>query len=313
MYRKPNFFIVGAAKSGTTSLYKYLSSHPEVYFSPIKEPNYFSTDIDPHAFNKTYRKYTPVIYNDPPPEYHRLPNYQVGFVRNKNYYNALFAGATTEKVLGEASTSYLYSEEAAKNIYAYNPEARIMIMLRNPIERAFSHYLMALKYGFTKLTFRNALESDQKKKNKGWGISELFIELGMYYNQLLRYYQVFPHSQIKVLLFDDFVSNTQTILRECENFLHIRACQCSIDKPKYNPAQIPKYKTLNNFVTHTGIKKVFNAIFPDKFSQFLKSKVYIDDKPSLSVADKKYLLTVYRAEIEKTSELIGKDLSGWLK
>src|SRR6056297_944384 len=139
--KTPNLFIVGAAKAGTTSLYHYLKSHGDVYFSPVKEPNYFSTDIKTAEFTSIYKRNVDVVPKD---FYNKKPekNIQLSFIRDENRYRNLFQWVNGKSVVGECSTSYLYSKEAAENIIKFNPKAKIIIVLRNPAERTFSHYLM---------------------------------------------------------------------------------------------------------------------------------------------------------------------------
>ena len=152
---KANFFLVGAAKSGTTSVYDFLNRHPEVYMSPVKEPNYFSSDIKIDEFSETYRK-TTFLDTEFYFSNEELPPLQLTFVREEKQYERLFEKVETEKVIGECSTSYLFSAKAAEEIHAYNPNAKIVMLLRNPIKRAYSHYIMALKYGFTHKDFLKA-------------------------------------------------------------------------------------------------------------------------------------------------------------
>ena len=125
----PSFFIVGAPKAGTTSLYHYLEEHPEVYMSPIKETNFFSSK----------QMQEQELYYDATP------------IQSKNQYLELFKDVSQEKQVGEASVSYLYYTGVAKKILEFNPKAKIVIMLRNPVERAFSHYLMDKRLGYLHL------------------------------------------------------------------------------------------------------------------------------------------------------------------
>jgi len=129
----PNFFIVGAPRAGTTSLYFYLKQVPEVYLSPVKEPNYFSVKIIPD-------------------DHYLLP------IRNKKNYLKLFEKVKDEKAIGEASPSYLEDPETPYLISQDVSDARIIAILRDPVERAFSHYLMMVSQGFEKLSFRKALD-----------------------------------------------------------------------------------------------------------------------------------------------------------
>ena len=310
---KPNFFIVGAAKAGTTSLYEYLKQHPDIYFSPVKEPNYFSTDIDTDQFSSTYRKNT-ILDTESYFSQYPLPTLQLTFVRKSEHYRRLFEEVNNEQAIGEASTSYLFSTEAAANIYHYNPNARILAILRNPVRRAYSHYLMALRYGHTDMGFYEAIKTDYQKTNKGWGISELFIELGLYFRQLKRYYDIFPPHQIKVLLFDDLVSRPEKVLQECYNFLGVEQ-RLPDSFASFNQAQVPRHKSFNKLMTQWGIKKILKNYLPHPLQEKIKSKLFSIAQPGKEIDGKSeaFLHEIYDEDILKTSRLIEKDLSGWLK
>lgn len=310
---KPNFFIVGAAKAGTTSLYEYLKTHPEIYFSPVKEPNYFSTDIKTEHFSTTYRKNT-ILDTENYFSQSQLPPLQLTFVRKPEHYRRLFENVNNEKAIGEASTSYLYSTRAAANINDYNPDARILAILRNPIRRAYSHYLMALRYGHTDMDFHEAIKTDYLKTDKGWGISELFIELGLYYQQLKRYYDTFPSGQIKVLLFDDLVNQPEKVLQECYSFLGVET-RLPGSFGSFNQAQVPRHKSFNKFMTQWGIKKILKDYLPLTLREKLKSKLFSTARAGQEMDDKTeaFLHEIYNEDILKTSRLTGKDLTGWLQ
>lgn len=312
--QRPNFFIIGAAKSGTTSLYEYLNQHPDIFFSPIKEPNYFSTDIRIENFSATYRKNnhldTDNYFNNK-----ELPKLQLSFIRDKNQYLALFNGINGERALGECSTSYLFSYEAAANIKQFNPDSRIIAILRNPIERAFSHYLMALRFGYTCLSFHQALEEDMRQPVKGWGISELFLELGQYYQQLKRYYDTFPANQIRIYLYDDLKTNTNGLINSLQQFLNVEPKTIETCK-KHNQALIPKYKGLNKILVDLGIKNLLSKVLPDKTANKIKNVYFSNDDADMPVMendDKQFLRDVYRDDIRKTARLIDRNLEFWLE
>src|SRR5947207_5839854 len=200
----PNFFIVGAAKSGTTSLYEYLKLHPEVYMAPIKETHHFSTDIDNTKFRPNYSR---SLNKDLSKflESEMEEGIFHAFVKDWNEYVQIFKKVKDEKAIGEVTNSYLYSSTAAKNIREKFPNAKIIMMLRNPADRAFSHYLMDLRIGYETEDFMSALKKDMARNPKGWGISNLYVEVGMYSEQVKRYLETFPESQRCIYLFDDFV------------------------------------------------------------------------------------------------------------
>ena len=149
--RKPNFFVVGAPKAGTTSLYHYLRQHPDIYMSPIKEPRFFSLEARPMNFEPSYQMRA-IRQAEEVHEYLQGPmvgKCPSGIVYEWPDYLRLFAAATTERAVGEASASYLWSKTAASAIASRIPRARILMVLRSPAERAFSQYMNAVSDGLT--------------------------------------------------------------------------------------------------------------------------------------------------------------------
>lgn len=307
---KPDFFIVGAAKSGTTSLYHYLRQHPDIYFSPIKEPNYFSSDIDVSKFSSIYKRNT-ILDTKKYFASNNLENLSITFVRSFENYERLFEQGGKFKTRGEGSTSYLYSKDAAQNIFDYNPRSKIIVILRNPMERAFSHYKMALRSGHTKLSFKAAVEKDLKVKNKAWGISELFIDLGLYYDQLKRYYSIFPADQIKVFLFSDFKKYKEKVLKESFEFLEVENIKVE-DKTIYNPAKSPQNIWFNYYLTRMGLKNLLKKLVPESIIHSIKKSFLKPDKTILTEKDFNFLLNIYEDDIKKTASLINQDLNSWL-
>lgn len=309
---KELLFIIGAAKAGTTTLQALLKKHPEIFFSPIKEPNHFCTDIKVEIFSKEYKRNTFLDIDRYFSEAELKP-LQLSFVKDRQQYLQLFEAAKPEhKYLAEASTSYMYSEDAANEIFNFNPESKILAILRNPADRAFSHYLMGLRYGYTTKNFREEIESDQAQKEKGWGISKLYLELGFYYEQLNRYFEVFPNEQIKVVLFDDFVKEPTKVLHDIYNFLGLDIIDLDIVE-KENTAVVPKNYKLNSLVSKLGIKSFLKNILGDKAQSKLKSGFFKnEDLPGLSNEDRKFLIEIYKEDIVKTASIINRSLDNWL-
>src|SRR5215469_13417957 len=149
----PSFFIVGAANSGTTSLYGYLKQHPDVFMPALKEPHYFA-QVTPSHKQRHLRT----------------------IIRNQAAYLRLFHRADGCKAIGEASPSYLWDANAPYRIARAIPDAKIIILLRDPVERAYSHYLMDVREGLQDLAFAAALKKDWAQQNKGWSVSQLYVE-----------------------------------------------------------------------------------------------------------------------------------------
>ena len=192
-----NFFVIGAAKCGTTTLYARLSQHPEVFLSPLKEPNYYSrSDLNPARFSKAFKANTKLDLTDYLAQSDPLPEMQVGFVRDEGQYARLFSGATdAHRVVGECSTSYLWSPSAPAALHAAHPDAKIVVALRDPVERIYSHYLMARKYGFVKGSVVEAVKADLAHPDPSWGRSELFVELSLYEAQIKGWQAYFPEAK----------------------------------------------------------------------------------------------------------------------
>ncbi|MCE2495325.1 MAG: sulfotransferase [Flavobacteriales bacterium] len=303
---KVNFFLIGAAKCGTTALYERMKHHPEIYLSPLKEPNYWSTDIDIAQFSAAFKANTPLdlsayLLQEP------LPEKPVGFLRNEGHYARLFDAVQNEKMVGECSTSYLYSEVAAERIAKAHPDAKILVVLRDPVERLFSHYLMARKYGFVTEDLKVAVDRDFSRENKGWGRSELFVELGLYGKQLERWYEHFGRSQIKVLFTPQL--NEEDTYSELYEWLGVgenRAAGTKIkNEEKTNSAGLARFEGLNKWLTDSGLKKALGAIVPLNFKRKLLNLYYTDvNLPTLSEADRKYLSGFYAKDKERLEAVL---------
>ena len=241
-----NFFIVGAAKGGTTTAFERLNNRDDVYLSPLKEPNFYSTDIDIEKFSTEFKSNTRLDLSD-------------------SEYDQLFKPAPeSAKIIGECSTSYLWSTEAPEKIAKAHPNAKILIMLRDPISRLYSHYMMARKYGFTSLSLIDAVEKDIAHPQKGWGSSELFVELGMYTDQISRYKSSFPEDQIKIMLTSDLRNPHKWL--ELVDWLGLprnKEPQNVKDKSRdANTAGLPRFESLNRALTKGGVKQKLGHFIP---------------------------------------------------
>ena len=188
----PDFFVVGAARSATTSLHYYLQQHPEIVMSATKEPNHFVFDHDD-------RPARPLIES---------PSIIAKSVADRAAYEALFAGARPTQRLGEASPLYLYVPEAAANIQAEVPDARIIALLRNPIDRAYSHHMHIhrLPREETVPAFRRACADEIANADDGsrYGVGSHVLRMGRYAEQLERYLDRFGRESVAVLAYESF-------------------------------------------------------------------------------------------------------------
>ena len=307
----PNFFIVGAAKAGTTSLYAYLKQHPDVYMSPIKEPNYFSSDIDASSFTWDYRIRLPRDL-DAYFKRRKLKELHIAHIARLDHYCRLFENSHNKTARGEASVSYLYSSKAAENIKLQIPDAKIIMVLRNPIERAYSHYLMDLRDGFTSLPFKKALEADRATIRKGWGLCHLYIELGMYYEQVKRFTDIFPIENVRIYLYED-LTDIKVLMKDTYRFLSVDDAFIPNIETKHNAAMIPKNAKINYYLKNSPLKFISHS-FPNYIIDHLRKYLMSDRRPeAIPSEDKNELKSIYKNDIEKLEGLINRDLSSWVK
>jgi len=198
--------IIGAAKSGTSSLADYLGQHPDVFVSRIKEPNYFAL--------AGMRLPTA----GPGPDRVRYKLLYQYSVTDWAQYQAMFAAARDERAIGEGSVRYLYYKDAPARIRQALPDVRLVAILRDPVQRLFSHYCMNRQFQLEPLGLEAALEHEQERIAADWGWDWHYASVGMYSEQLARYYALFPREQIKVFLYDEFVQDPHRVYREiCEH------------------------------------------------------------------------------------------------
>ncbi|WP_428658502.1 sulfotransferase family protein [Runella sp.] len=280
--KKVNLFIVGAAKCGTTSLYNYLSEHPSVFMSPVKEPHFFSE-----------------VYQEKPIKIIKEKRYHSVVINDLDQYNSLFDDCINESVIGEASTSYLWDTNAAQRIYNYNPGARIIIMLRNPIERAFSHYVMQKFTGMENLSFYDALQKDISTSNKKWGVDNIYIDLGMYQKQVEKYTSIFPKKNIKLVSFQKFKMYTKDEFDNICDFLGIErgfVTQFTV----YNESKKDKNLLITSIKSFLRNKISYDWI-PDSIKVKIKKNITNKNNENIDKAAFKLLSEVYASEIRYLS------------
>lgn len=254
---RPNLFLIGAAKSGTTSLADYLDGHPEAFICDPKEPNFF-------AF-PAHEKPTCVgpLPNDQ--LYEILLSYSV---TDPAAYEGLFAETDAYAVRGDASVRYLYNHSSAARLHAYAPTARIVAILRNPVDRLNSHYHMNVKLGVERESLPRALDLEEQRIAQGWGWDWHYVQVGMYIEQLQRYDELFAPEQIHVLIYEDFVADPQRELRNLFQFLQISA-DVSIDtSERSNVGRTPKSRRLHNALREDHpLKAVVKKLVPREIRQ----------------------------------------------
>lgn len=295
----PNFLIIGAVKSGTTSLYYYLKQHPQIYMSPTKEPSFF-------AFEESM----------PPFQGLSGRGASCDYITNIEAYRALFQEASDEIAIGEASPVYLVHPSAPERIRHHIPEVKLIAILRDPVESIYSAYLMQRLYGAESLAdFGQAIRREDADIHKPWRLRQQYIDVGFYYTHLKRYFDIFDPSQIRVYLYEDFKTNPMSVLKDIFRFLGVDATFIPDLSLKHNVGGIPKNKVWHAFFL---IRPVLRPFIPARLRQHLATNFsHLQRqgllKPPPPDSDvRAELIQIYREDILKLQDLIHRDLSRWL-
>ena len=298
----PNFLIIGTQKAGTTALARHLQQHPQIYLSSMKEPGFFD-----------FEGQKPDFCGPGDRELYRF------VITNIEAYRQLFQGGSDEIAIGEATTWYLYSPKAAERIRQHIPNAKLIVILRNPVERAYSAFMHAIRDSRETLTdFAQALQEEETRINQNWEYLWHYKQMGFYHVQLKRYFDLFNPSQIRVYLYEDLNNNPTAIIQNICQFLNVDETLIYGSLPRRNVSGLPKNKLLDYLLKKQNFK-----LFKTPFKLFLSPKmretiiVSLENrnlaKPKIPAAARSQLVKLYREDILKLQELIERDLSSWLE
>jgi hypothetical protein len=289
-----NFFIVGAAKSGTTAMHNFLRQHPQIYMPLKKEIHHFANDI--------------LKKND--------------FWLNPEPFFNIFKKAKKIQICGETSVFYMISENAASNIYKHNPNSKIIIMLRNPVEVMYSlHSQLVFNGEETLLNFNEVLELEEKRKNgdclpQNTRITKkhIYYQVVNFAEQILRFKKIFPENQIKIIFYEDFKNNTLEIIRETYNFLEVN--ENFIPKLKlYNENKKIKNKFVRKFTDFFSYKFLSHFFHVDSIEKFRDFMIKINSikehRKPLENNLKMQIISKIKHEILKLEEITNTKLNHW--
>ncbi len=289
--RKVDFIGIGAAKSGTTWLADNLRKHPQIYIPELKELTYF---------NQTLQR-LPGVTN---------PRSQ----KDLRWYHNYYADARIDQCWGEISVQYMAVEGTAQEIYNYNPNVKILAILRNPPKQVFSHYNYLLQRGVLN---SNSLKAAMKERPD-------LLASTFYYQQLKPYYDLFPRENIKVMLFDDLRSDNAELYKSYLDFLGLEHIIPDSLNASSNVTQAPKFAGLTYFIQNTRhfiTKHNLEFLIPIlrktgvvQLGTFIRDKwnvKKVDKKPKLDPELEQEMRQYYQEDIEKLETLLDRDLSAW--
>jgi hypothetical protein len=290
----PDFIVVGAAKAGTTALYWYLADHPQVFMSRVKETNYFAYGLDEGGHQ---------LYGDP--ELHHFP------ITTIDEYERSFEGAEDARAVGEASPIYLECPQSAGRIRDTIPDARIICGLRDPVDRAYSDYLMYLRSRGRRLDPARELTP-----SAAWARPDShWMQISMYHEALRRYFDVFPPERIFVFLFDDLKADQAGLVRDIYRFLGADdGFVPDFDTP-HNVGGMPASMLLERVFTNDRLRGAVDPWIPKRAADWARRTRTRNLRRAPRLPDElaKELRERFRDDIGKTAELIGRDLSLWLE
>jgi hypothetical protein len=298
--RKPDFFIVGAPRCGTTAMKTYLERHPEIFMPAVREPTFFGAD-----------RCSPL------------------YIRDERTYLSLFARTENEKRVGEKSVRYLSSKRAAAEIKEFQPSASIIIMLRNPVDMIYSYHNHLFNHGFEDLVdFKAALEAEEERKrglklpndldfSENWRV--LYRDTARYTQQVKRFLDAFGREKVHIIIFDDFVRNTAKIYRETLSFLKVNT-EFQPRFQKINSSGRMLNRMLYGLMTRPPqpVRSFVQSVMPLSLIQRaiwslinLNSRYFA--RPPLNSELKRQLQKEFLPEVEHLSKLLGRDLTHWCK
>jgi len=303
---KPNLFIVGHPRTGTSSLHNYLNQHPDVFMTSIKEPNFFASDFRIESDN-----------------YHKKSLYFP--YRTERDYLTLYVKWNNEKIAGEASATNLCSKTSAKNIFNFNPKAKIIMMFREPVDFLYSYHSAAVfSLGENYKNLKTALIVEKERRDgrcfskrviaPSWLFYSEFIK---YTEQINRFLKYFNRDQVKIIIFDDFKENTEIIFRQVLAFLDVD----SSFKPEFeivNPNKMLKWPRLKRYTLDSpyfrkALRLLFSADAYAGMKKFYKNRI-VTYKPrdTLDEDFRKELMTTYKEEVDKLGQFLKRDvISQW--
>jgi hypothetical protein len=296
----PSFLVVGAAKCGTTSLFHYFRHHPDIFIPTRKECRFFSQMSG--DFQGPGAKY------------------QNDIIRTFEEYCDLYKNANHNAVAGDISNDYLYFyEKSISAIKQYlGEDIKIIILLRNPVERAYSHYVQHLQDGTETISFRQALEDEPKREEQNWSWTFLYRKTSLYSHQVKAFSEAFEN--VRVFLFEEcWLKDKEKFLRDCFEFIDVEPIT---DIPEYRAkvSGYPKSNFVQNIFNRLGpvrrmstplLEKTIGANKTVRFRNYLRS-LNITKKP-LSREDRKDLLKYFEPDIVQLGRLLNRDMNVWIQ
>ena len=283
----PNFLVIGAGKSGTSSIYEHLADHPQVYMSPVKEPNFFAWDAQQPGR---------LVWGSAPDREYAVTDLAA--------YEGLFAGVRDEIAIGEASTVYLEAAAVPDRVVETLESPRFIVSLRNPVDRAYSGHWMAVRHGWDHPPYEEAFLPHQD-----------LIEAGRYPRLLRRWFLRFPPDRFHVILFEDLKTRPAATIRSIYEFLGVDAGFRPAAKVKHNRGGVPRNRLWDDVLSGKGLRPFVAPWLPARARRLVRRfrSRNLAPVPSMPADLRRRLVEFYRDDILDLETLIHRDLRAWLR
>jgi hypothetical protein len=305
--RLPNFFVVGTPKAGTTALYHYLAQHPGIYMSPIKEPAFFAPDL----FQLKNRLGTVEVKREELLAYLDGPMIErrSGVINEWELYLKLFKKVRHEAAIGEVSANYLGSSCAPQAIREAIPEAKIIMILRDPVDRLYSQYSEAAAEGQAGgdfLAWVEEQQTDEERLQPRLGA----VWNGFYARHVHRYREHFPENQIRIYLYSEYRRAPLTTLREIFTFLGVEPDFPADVSRRHNVTLQPRSLAIQNATA--PIRRILRKTLPAGVRDVLRSRIHRPPR-RLTRHERAAILKIYEDDIRELQTLLHRDFSDWLE
>jgi hypothetical protein len=228
-------------------------------------------------------------------------------VSQEDEYLALFDGATDERLVGEASTSYLWATKAAERIHRVSPDASILIMLRDPVERAYSQYWNDVREGIESRSFPEALAEEERSGPGVWGVTSLYTDCGRYADQVARYLDLFG-DRVLVSFFEDFVGDQAGTVARIEAFLGLERTETATPAGRMNPASLPRNLLSGRVLGSGSLRRLARATVPRALRARARGALLKEVSPQpMDPEARARLVELFRPEAARVAELLGRE------
>jgi len=308
----PDFVFVGVGKGGTTSMYHYLNAHPQVFLPPIKETNYFITPF--LSFDELREDFQQSIKIDIKKYLNSSMSYRHhAWVDQEEDYRSLFKHQASDQIAGEVCPSYFFEHRSFAEMAKLSGQTKIVLILRNPLERLFSQYKMNVRDSREVADdFLTEVMNDYRKTKKGYGVSYNYIEGSLYAESLHALFKQFNRDQVKILYYEQLQNNATALLQDLANFLRIDPDGFPAKLEVFNESGKPVNESLNKMLKQSRLIGKLKNVIPSALKKRLKRSL-VDQKASWKMDQESFelLLPYFENDIFECEKLLAKNLDTW--